>query len=119
MTDNASDIERLVLTAIKAVQSGDRDRVNSAYEALAHISTLDVIAELFLCIQDYTEGVDLTELLDVATLPLPPKPRQIIAAVAARDLGAVQQATGSDRPERAFATLLVLAASLGDARQRV
>lgn len=119
MTENSSAVEGLVLAAIEAVQSGDRSRVTSSYEALATIESGEVFAELFLCLDDFTEGVDLTELLGAATLPLPPEPKRVLAAVAARDLGGVQQATGSDRPERAFATLLVLAAALKDARQRV
>ena len=117
MAEQDLNVEALVLTAIEAVRSGDRDTVSRAYEALAPIETGEVIAELFVWVDDLVDGIDVDELLDSVALPLPPKPHEVLASVESRDLRELQDAVGTDRPERIFATLLVLVAALKNARE--
>ena len=107
-----------VAAAVCAVQGVDRAAIAAAYDALAPLDTGDVLAELCLCVDEATAGVDIVQLVKSARLPLPPDPLRLIDAVRARDLPALQAATGQERPEAVFAALMVLAGSLQDARTR-
>lgn len=112
-------VEELVLAAIGAVQSGNRADIVAAYEALAPLETREVIAELFLWVQDLTSNVAEGSLLKAVELPLPPRPTEMLRAIADRDLGGLQTAVGSERFETVFASLLVLIAALKDARAKL
>lgn len=113
------EIEKRVLIAINAVQGGNRVDIISAYEGLATLETGDVISELFLWIDDLTQGVDRDELLQAVTLPIPDKPEEIIEAVLNLDITGLQKAVGSDRLESVLASLLVTVAALKDGRARL
>lgn len=117
--DGPDQIEQLVLTAIMAVQSGNRADTLAAFEALAPIETGDVISELFLWIDDLTSGGVQDALLQASELPIPPRSTEMLQAVKDRDLGGLQAAVGSDQLEKVFASLLVLVAALRDARARL
>ena len=108
----------LVAAALHAVQGGDQAAITAAVEVLAPLNTGDVLAELCLCVEEATAGVHVANLVRSARLPLPPRPIQLIDAVAARDLPAILVSTSRERPEAVFAALLVLAASLREARAR-
>jgi hypothetical protein len=90
-----------------------------AYQALSPLETGDVIAELFLMVEDLTSGVDETALLQAAEISNKIDAPRILRAVAATDVAELQAATGSDRLEKVFATLLVLVAALKDARAQL
>ena len=119
MNESGSGVEVLVLAAIDAVQSGDFDRIEAAYEELAPIEAAEVLAELFLWVEDLTEGVDVPTLVSKAELPIPDESLAIIDAVKVPDLVALAEAVGSGQADRIFATVLVLVASLKDARARM
>jgi hypothetical protein len=112
-------IERRVSAAVSAVQSGKRWRMLLAYQALSPLETGDVLAELFLMVEDLTSGVDESALLQAAKISEKIDAPRILRAVAATDVVELQAATGSDRLEKVFATLLVLVAALKDARARL
>ena len=116
---DAGEIERRVLIAISAVQTGNRADIVSAYEGLAPLETGDVIAELFLWMEDLTDGVEVEELLQAIALPLPPNPAKIIESVLIQDIAGLQIAVGSDKLEKVFTALLVTVAALKDGRERL
>lgn len=112
-------VERLVLNALDAVQSGSKAEITSALEALAPLETGDVFAELFLRTQELTSGIDEETLLEAVELPLPPNPTEILHAIHATDIRGLQVAVGSESLMKIFASLLVLIAALKDARTRL
>lgn len=113
------EIEKRVLIAINAVQVGNRADIISAYEGLATLETGDVISELFLWVDDLTQGVDREELLQAVTLPIPDNPEVIIDSILNLDIKGLQSAVGSDRLESVLASLLVTVAALKDGRARL
>lgn len=112
-------IERRVSAAVAAVQSGKRWRMLLTFQALSPLLTGDVLAELFLMVEDLTSGVDETALLQAAKISGKIDAPRILRAVAADDVLELQAATGSDRLEKVFAPLLALVAALKEARARL
>ena len=112
-------VMRRVADVVAAAKTDDRAQLERAFRALSPLDSGDVIAELFLRIKEATTGVELDALLSAAELPLPSKSRELVAAVRNNDLGAVSAAIDEKTPERLFATLVVLAASLENARRRL
>lgn len=113
-TDDGTDlIESAVRAAVEAVQSGKQGRIAQAYEALATLETGDVIAELFLWVDDLVGERETTDV-DVR---LPPNGHDVLDAVKARDLTALQQAVNSDQVEKVLTNLLLIIAAMKDARE--
>lgn len=109
-------IERRVSAVIDAVQSGKRWRMLLAYRALAPLETGDVLAELFLMLEDLTTDVDQTALLQAAKVSEKIDAPKILKAAADANPVELMAATGADRLEKVFASLFVLVAALRDAR---
>lgn len=118
-TETPDQIERLVAAAIDAVQKGDRAGIEAAFEALAPLETGDVIAELFLLIDELSAGVHQPALLRAVELPVPPRAEKILAAARRTSLPQLMIAVRSVRLEKAIASLTVLVAALKDARTRI
>jgi hypothetical protein len=117
--EGSDRVEELVLAAITAVQSGNRDDIEAAFEALAPVETGDVLAELCLWIEDLTAGVTQESLLQATELPVPPRSPEILKAAVDGNLAMLQTAVGSQQLEKVFSSLLVLVAALKDARTRL
>lgn len=113
------NVAPLVLAAINAAATGEHAEIASAFEAIAPFNAGDVVAELFLWVEDLTSDVDLNALLAAVALPIPPRAPDIIAAMLAYDMQRLQAAMGDARPEKVFASLLALVAALKDARTRL
>lgn len=112
-------MSQLVSEATKAIQSGDRPRIEKATSRFAGMSANDVLSELFLQIGIITVDIDMDVLLATATIPLPSNVRDIFLAVENRNIAKLKVAVGSENNDQMFATLLVLIASLRDANSRL
>ncbi len=111
--------ETLVGNAVSALQSGSEKRVEAAYAALEPLDFGELVAELYVWVEDAIEGVDVDTLIAAASMPLPPNPKKMIAAVQARSLDELEAAANAHTPAKFLAALFVLIASLNDARTRV
>lgn len=117
--EGSDQVEELVLSAITAVQSGNREDIEAAFEALAPVETGEVLAELCLWVDDLTAGVTLESLWQAIELPIPPRSPEILKGAADGNLAMLQTAVGSKQLEKIFSSLLVLVAALKDARTRL
>jgi hypothetical protein len=108
-------VERRVSAVVDAVRSGKRWRMLLAYKALSPIETGDVLAELFMMLEDITSGVDEAALLEAAKVPDAIDAPAILKAAADADLVGLMAAAGAEHLEGVFAKLFVLAAALKDA----
>ena len=64
--------------------------------ALDGLDAVEVIAELFLRIEDLTDGVELDALIDATEIPLPDHPREIVEAIRSRDMKALKAVMSTD-----------------------
>lgn len=112
-------VERRVSAVLDAVQSGPKWRIGLAYLMLLPLDTGDVIAELFLWIDDLKSGVDESALLQAAKVPASVDSRRILQAVTTRDVAELQAATGSTRLQAALPPLLILVVALKEGRARL
>lgn len=115
----ADRIERKVHAAVNATRSGKRLRIMAAFIGLSKLETGDVVAELFMLVEDAVEGVDRDALLEAATLPPAWNGTALIQAVHDRSLADLQAEFGSEEPGKVVASLLVLVADLQDARAKL
>lgn len=115
--DNAC--ERAVADAISAILEGTEDDVTAAFTRLGELQAVDVVAELFLWVEDLTEGVDLDSLIAAARIPLPEGTREIVESVLSRDMKALGEVTSTHDLGAAVQAILTVVVSLKDARTRL
>lgn len=113
------EIQKRVLIALNAVESGNRADIIAAYEGLGPLDVSDVIAELTLWMEDLTEDISVGSLVAAAVLPLPSNPEDLAQAIINCDVVGMQDAVGSDQLDTILASLLVLVAGLKDSRVRI
>lgn len=118
-TKGKDKIERRVSAAMDAVRSGGKLRLAAAFVAMSRLETGDVISELILCVEDATDGVDTSALLEAANFPDKLNAAELLTAALSCDLGQMQTAVGSDRLDKVLPSLLVLATGLTDARKQL
>ena len=104
----------LVDDAIEALQRRDLDDATRAVEAFATLEPKELIGELFLRLDELTVDVDAGDLIDRASLPLPPRPLDLVVAAANRDIASITEILGDDFGHL-LAGLLALIAAFDDA----
>ena len=112
-------VEELVANAINSILKGSDDDVAAAFDNLATIDAAEVVGELFLWVEDVTEGVDLNSLLDAARIPLPDHAVEIVNAILARDMKGLEAVTSRDDLGVAVEAILGVIVSLKDARGQI
>lgn len=113
------EYEAAVASAVRSILHGTEDQVTRAMTRLGELNAADVIGEMCLCIEDVTEDVDLDVLITAARLPLPERTAEIVAAIEARDLGALESVTSETDLGAVVQKLLTVIVSLTDARARI
>ena len=112
-------VEVAVDNAITSILDGSEAETEAAFHALAGYDAAEVVAELFLQVEDATDGIDVDDLIAAAEIPLPDNPREIVAAIRARDMKALEAATSHDDLNVAVEAILNVIVSLRDARHHI
>lgn len=113
--------ELLVRRAVVDIRSENPDQIQASIGALQTLEVGELLAELCVWVEDVTAGKDVDRLLAAATLPLPERPVELIAAVNLQGpdgLRALHATAGGDLV-KLIASLLALIASLQEAGERV
>jgi hypothetical protein len=126
MTENNQDlqaqdagvdlIEQGVSRVIDAIMDGSEAQITTAFDNLATLDGAEVIAELFLWVEDMTEGVDLERLIAVTRIQLPEHPAEIVNAIKARDIPALERVTSTTELTVVVQILFNLIIAFKDAR---
>jgi hypothetical protein len=109
-------LAKLVGEAVTAVITSDEEGLVKAVESMAPFALIDVMTEMFLWVEDLTEGFDDNELLNTGNFPLPPNAEGMLVAIRAADIVKLQEAVGSDQAVDVFNHVLVLVSALKVAR---
>ena len=101
-----------------AIREATEDEVTQAFTRLAGLNAAEVIGELFLWIEDVTEGGDLDVLIAAARIPLPKGAKKIVRAIRGRNMRALKKVAGHDDLGALVQSVLTVIVSLKDARDR-
>lgn len=112
-------VEAAVSRVVAAILEGSKADVESAFHALGQLDGPSVIAEMFLWVEDVTDGVDLDALIAASRLRLPEHTREIVSAIRARDVPALERATSTTELGVVIQDVLAVIVSLKEARSRL
>lgn len=110
--------EEAVATAITAILEGTESDVSSAFSTLAELDAAEVVGELFLWVEDVTEGVEVDRLIQTSRIQPPENARAIVEAIRARDMKGLERATSSNDLGVAINALIGVIVSFKDAREQ-
>ena len=113
------EYESAVADAITSILEGSEEQVNQAFTRLGGLNAAQVLGELFLCVEDVTEGVDIDTLITVARIPLPRNAKKIVESIHARDIKALENVTSTSDFGTVVQAVLTVIVSLRDARTRL
>lgn len=120
LTEKPDEITKRVAAAIDAVESNKKWRIIIAYSRLAKLNVGDVFAELILCVEDITIGIDKDKLLSAGKFHPRFNPQEMLGALENRDLATFKKAAGAnDDMHQLFTSLIVFAVVLKETRAKL
>ena len=110
------EVEIIVSDLITAILGGTEEQVASTFQRLAKLNAAEVLGELFLWVEDVTDEQDIDELISVARLPIPTNTKEIVAAIRARNMKALESVTSENDFTFLVQAVLQVIVTLKDAR---